>query len=40
MFEKRHEAGGHFASYENPELLVSDLRNMVVNARLFKGSDD
>lgn len=31
VFEKRHEEGGHFASYEKPELLASDLRTMIVN---------
>ncbi|KAI2641411.1 Alpha/Beta hydrolase protein [Hypomontagnella submonticulosa] len=29
VFEKRHEEGGHFAAYEKPQLLVSDLRNTV-----------
>jgi hypothetical protein len=28
VFESDHEVGGHFASYEQPELLVSDLRKM------------
>jgi len=28
VFESEHDAGGHFASYEKPELLVSDLRKM------------
>jgi len=27
-FESEHEAGGHFAAYEQPEALVSDLRKM------------
>jgi len=28
VFESEHEAGGHFAAYEQPEALVSDLRKM------------
>ncbi|KAI8960304.1 epoxide hydrolase 1 [Daldinia sp. FL1419] len=28
VFEKRHEDGGHFASFEKPEELVEDLRTM------------
>ncbi|KAI0122297.1 epoxide hydrolase 1 [Daldinia grandis] len=28
VFEKRHEQGGHFASFEKPEELVADLRTM------------
>ncbi|EIM87325.1 epoxide hydrolase [Stereum hirsutum FP-91666 SS1] len=28
VFESEHEYGGHFASYENPEGLVDDLRKM------------
>ncbi|KAH9029788.1 alpha/beta-hydrolase [Lactarius deliciosus] len=28
MFESEHEVGGHFAAYEQPEALVSDLRKM------------
>ncbi|KAI0001404.1 alpha/beta-hydrolase [Xylariaceae sp. FL0662B] len=28
VFEKWHGEGGHFASYEKPELLVDDLRKM------------
>ncbi|KAF9483355.1 alpha/beta-hydrolase [Pholiota conissans] len=27
-FENHHEVGGHFAAYEEPELLASDLRKM------------
>jgi hypothetical protein len=32
VFEKRHEEGGHFASYEKPDLLVEDVRSMVKKA--------
>jgi hypothetical protein len=28
VFESEHEACGHFAAYEHPEALVSDLRKM------------
>ncbi|KAH8981702.1 alpha/beta-hydrolase [Lactarius akahatsu] len=28
VFESEHEAGGHFAAYEQPEALVADLRKM------------
>lgn len=28
VYEKEHERGGHFAAWEVPELLVSDLREM------------
>lgn len=28
VFEKRHEEGGHFASFEKPEVLVGDVRAM------------
>jgi len=28
VFEKVHSEGGHFAAYEKPELLVTDLRTM------------
>ncbi|KAH9035725.1 alpha/beta-hydrolase [Lactarius pseudohatsudake] len=28
VFESEHELGGHFAAYEQPEALVSDLRSM------------
>ena len=28
VFESEHEAGGHFAAYEQPEALVSDIRKM------------
>ncbi|KAH9035746.1 alpha/beta-hydrolase [Lactarius pseudohatsudake] len=28
VFESDHEAGGHFAAYEQPEALVGDLRKM------------
>ncbi|KAH8981170.1 Alpha/Beta hydrolase protein [Lactarius akahatsu] len=28
VFESEHEAGGHFAAYEQPEALVGDLRKM------------
>lgn len=28
IFQKKHEKGGHFASWENPEAIVSDLRVM------------
>ncbi|KAI1659518.1 epoxide hydrolase 1 [Daldinia decipiens] len=28
VFEKRHEQGGHFASFEKPDELVADLRTM------------
>jgi hypothetical protein len=28
VFEKYHDVGGHFASWETPELLVGDLREM------------
>ncbi|KAI9435117.1 Alpha/Beta hydrolase protein [Lactarius indigo] len=28
VFESEHEAGGHFAAYEQPEALVDDLRKM------------
>lgn len=34
VFEKRHEKGGHFASIEEPELLVADLRQTVRNAKI------
>ncbi|OTA60458.1 alpha/beta-hydrolase [Hypoxylon sp. EC38] len=30
VFEKRHEEGGHFASFEKPEALVRDIRDMFV----------
>ncbi|KAI0892235.1 Alpha/Beta hydrolase protein [Annulohypoxylon nitens] len=33
VFERRHEEGGHFAAYETPELLVSDLRKTVQKAK-------
>jgi hypothetical protein len=26
MFNNQHEAGGHFASLEQPEALISDIR--------------
>jgi hypothetical protein len=26
IFYKKHDKGGHFAAWEQPELLVSDLR--------------
>lgn len=32
VYEKRHTEGGHFAAIEKPELLVSDVRNMVEKA--------
>ncbi|KAH9035727.1 alpha/beta-hydrolase [Lactarius pseudohatsudake] len=28
VFESEHEVGGHFAAYEQPEALVTDLRKM------------
>ena len=28
VFEAEHDAGGHFAAYEQPEALVADLRKM------------
>lgn len=28
VFESEHNAGGHFAAYENPDALVDDLRKM------------
>ncbi|KAH9979713.1 alpha/beta-hydrolase [Russula compacta] len=28
VFESEHNAGGHFAAYENPDALVGDLRKM------------
>jgi hypothetical protein len=28
VFESEHDAGGHFAAYENPEALADDLRRM------------
>ena len=28
VYEKEHDKGGHFAAYETPELIVSDLRAM------------
>jgi hypothetical protein len=28
VFESEHSAGGHFASYEQPEALADDLRRM------------
>jgi hypothetical protein len=28
VFESEHKVGGHFAAYEQPEALVSDLRKM------------
>jgi len=28
VFESEHDAGGHFAAYEKPDLLVGDLRKM------------
>jgi hypothetical protein len=28
VYSKEHEKGGHFAAYEVPEVLVSDLRAM------------
>ena len=28
MFESQHNRGGNFAAYEQPELLVNDLRRM------------
>jgi len=28
VFESEHDAGGHFAAYEQPEALVGDLRKM------------
>jgi hypothetical protein len=28
VFESEHRRGGHFAAYEAPELLASDLRKM------------
>jgi hypothetical protein len=28
VFESEHDAGGHFAAYEKPEVLASDLRKM------------
>ena len=28
VFESEHEAGGHFAAYEQPEALVGDIREM------------
>jgi hypothetical protein len=34
VFEKRHEEGGHFASYEKPQLLVDDIRAMIRNGRI------
>ena len=34
VFERRHEKGGHFASYEEPELLVDDVRKTVRNAKI------
>ena len=33
-FEKRHTEGGHFAAYEKPELLVSDIRALVERANI------
>lgn len=32
VFERRHTEGGHFAAYEKPRALVSDLRDTVRNA--------
>ena len=31
MLESEHDAGGHFAAYEQPEALVDDLRKMFGN---------
>ncbi|KAG6843449.1 hypothetical protein H0H87_004462 [Tephrocybe sp. NHM501043] len=28
VFEAEHDDGGHFATYEKPEVLVQDLRKM------------
>lgn len=28
MFQVRHEKGGHFAAFEEPEALAGDLRKM------------
>ena len=28
VFESEHEAGEHFAAYEQPEALVGDIREM------------
>ena len=28
VFESEHKVGGHFAAYEQPEALVSDIRKM------------
>ena len=28
VFESEHDAGGHFAAYEKPEVLAGDLRKM------------
>lgn len=28
VFESTHDKGGHFAAYEEPDLLVGDLRKM------------
>lgn len=28
VFEKRHSSGGHFASWERPDVLVNDVRTM------------
>lgn len=27
VYSRRHEKGGHFAAYEQPEELVEDIRN-------------
>ena len=37
MFESDHEAGGHFAAYEQPEALVGDLRKMFGSFGLATG---
>lgn len=28
VFENEHDAGGHFAAYEQPDAIVDDLRSM------------
>jgi len=28
IFESEHEAGGHFAAWERPDAIITDLRNM------------
>lgn len=39
VYEKRHDAGGHFAAFERPDDLVEDIKAFAKKAKLGQKLD-